>query len=129
MPSDPPHKWTQEDRKKAVDGNARRRAAADKALRELESLRVEDEAGRTLQEVCKTMEYHPVLEVVSLLKGNKKTGGLTAAKRLDANLKLMEYFLPKMKSVDPGAGPTEFQVEVNDGQVEEAAPEGGKDGD
>ena len=64
-----------------------------------------------------------------MLKGNKKTGGLTAAKRLDANLKLMEHFLPKMKSVDPGAGPTEFQVEVNDGQVEEAAPEEGKDGD
>lgn len=87
-------------------------------MAKLEELEVGDGTGQTFKDVCKIMRYHPMMEVIRLLKANNKKGGISQTKRLDANLKLMDFLVPKLKSVDGDAGKDQgFTMKINDEEV------------
>jgi hypothetical protein len=69
-------------------------------------------------EIMQAMDYNPLTDLLGQLKKTKKQE-ITASKRADINLKLMEMIWPKAKELPkPKDGEGGIQVTVNAGEVE-----------
>jgi len=104
----------------AGTGADKQRVQNEAATDMLNELEVDGAAAEVFKELCRATQYNPILEVINALKNKAKGGtqGISPSKRLDANMKLMEYLVPKPKAQDVSKKEdTGITVNINDGEV------------